>query len=183
MELPGGAWSPGRFAIIPPMLFPFPLFPAPLAPAGSLWGWVRLAPDSVSQLLSCGALSSVQFSVANGTEVSQGSQLPPYSPGNSHMRLSAPRMSLSRQEEEPSTRARCQPGRRVAWKMRAISASLWLTSCSKGTALAKQRAAQETSQRAQEHLRGPGRTSRGPVGWEGRTGNFTQSTASSSLSP
>lgn len=92
------------------MLFPFPSFPAPLTPVGSLWGWVRLALDSVSQLLCSGALSSVQFSVANGMEVSQGSQLSPYSPENSHMRLSAPQMSLRHQEEVLSTRARCQPG-------------------------------------------------------------------------
>lgn len=107
-SLERGVW----FGIIPPMLFPFPLFPAPPAPVGSLWGWVRLALDSVNQLLCFGALSFVQFSVANGMEVSQGSQLPPYPPENSHMRLSAPQMSLSHQEEVLSTWARCQPGGR-----------------------------------------------------------------------
>lgn len=97
---------------------------------GSLWGWVRLALDSVSQLLCSGALS-VQFLVANGMEVSQGSQLSPYSPENSHMRLSAPQMSLRHQEEMLSTWARCQPGE---LDTEPTSDSLWLTSVSEGTA-------------------------------------------------
>lgn len=115
------------------MLFPFPLFPAPLAPLGSLWGWVRLALDAVSQLLHFGALSSVHFSLANGMEVSQGSQLPPYSPWSSHRRLSAFEMSLSHQEEVLFTWARCQPGGCDARKMWATSVSFLLTSGSNST--------------------------------------------------
>uniref|UniRef100_A0A8C6H313 V-set and transmembrane domain-containing protein 4 n=1 Tax=Mus spicilegus TaxID=10103 RepID=A0A8C6H313_MUSSI len=91
------------------MLFPFPLFPAPLAPVGSLWGWVRLALDSVSQLLCFGALSSVQFFVANGMEVSQGSQLPSLSTRDLPHEAICPRMSLGHQEEVLSIPARCQP--------------------------------------------------------------------------
>jgi hypothetical protein len=116
------------------MLFPFPLFPAPLAPVGSLWGWVRLALDSVSQLLCFGALSSVQFFVANGMEVSQGSQLPSLSTRDLPHEAICPRMSLGHQEEVLFIPARCQPGGRDARKMWATSASLWLTSHSKGAA-------------------------------------------------
>lgn len=99
------------------MLFPFPLFPAPPAPAGSLWGWGRLALGSVSQLLDVGALSSVQFSAANGIGVSQGPQMLPHSPGNSNMRPSALQMDLSHQEEVLSMWARCQPGGHDARKV------------------------------------------------------------------
>lgn len=101
------------------MLFLFPLFPAPLAPVGSLKGWARLASDSGNQLLQFGALASVQFTGANGIGVSQGSQKPPYPPGNSHTRLSALQMHLSHQEEVLSiqpgdsqvgkTHGRCRP--------------------------------------------------------------------------
>lgn len=122
------------------MLFPFPLFPAPLAPKGrGLRGWAGLTLGSGSQLLQFGALASVQFSGASGIGVSQGSEKPPYSPGNPHTRLSALQMTSAVKRkccpygQVPARWARCMEG------VGHCSGSLWLASDNKGTVLGEGR--------------------------------------------